>query len=163
MWICIPLWFRIHWIRIRTRIYHFNGIRIRFRIQIQGFNHRGLIYTERNEIIYCKRAILCLSRLPKYWLPIPLSAWRVCPPPHPNKGGGFTLAGRKGGWGVNILERYDTEHKPLCRLYKMCYQDEFRTSESFRQQMDSSSSAMLLYSPQRLYARVLTWSVSCSP
>jgi hypothetical protein len=35
------------------------------------------------------------SRLPKYWPPIPLSARRVCTD---------RLAGRRGGWGVNILE-----------------------------------------------------------
>jgi hypothetical protein len=28
----------------------------------------------------------------------------VLPSPPPNKGGGYTLAGRRGGWGVNILE-----------------------------------------------------------
>ncbi len=49
-----------------------------------------------------------------------------------------------------------TEHKPLGRLYKMCYPFSM-SSESFRQQMDSSSAAvLLLYSPQRLYARGLT-------
>ncbi len=54
----------------------------------------------RREIIV--RGQSYFYRLPKYWPPIPLSAWRVCPPP--NKGGGYTLAGRRGGWGVNILE-----------------------------------------------------------
>jgi hypothetical protein len=37
----------------------------------------------RREIIYCKRAILCLI----FQNIIPLSAWRVCPPP-PTKAGG---------------------------------------------------------------------------
>jgi hypothetical protein len=51
-----------------------------------------------------------------------------------------------------------TEKKPLGRLYKMCYPFFFfMSSESIRQQMDSSSSVILLvYSPQRLYARGLT-------
>ncbi len=56
------------------------------------------------------------------------------------------------------------EHKSLSRLYKMFdpFFHEFRVipvvlNYSFRQQMDSSSSAiLLLYSPQRLYARGLT-------
>jgi hypothetical protein len=55
-------------------------------------------------IFYRKRAILFLS-----------SSEILTPPPHPplrptslssprNKGGGYTLAGRRGGWGVNSLE-----------------------------------------------------------
>jgi hypothetical protein len=42
--------------------------------------------------------------------PIPLSARRVGPPP-PTKSGGtqYTIAGRRGGWGVNILE--DERHR----------------------------------------------------
>ncbi len=54
-------------------------------------------HTNRREIIV--RGQSYFSRLPKYWPPIPLSARRVR-----NKGGGYTLAGRRGGWGVNILE-----------------------------------------------------------
>ncbi len=56
----------------------------------------------RREIIYCKRAILCLSSS-KILIPHhPLRLASVSSPP--NKGGGYTLAGRRGGWGVNILE-----------------------------------------------------------
>ncbi len=43
------------------------------------------------------------SRLPKYWPPIPLSPWRVCPPPA-TKAGGTHSPGREGDGGVNILE-----------------------------------------------------------
>ncbi len=43
------------------------------------------------------------SRLPKYWLPIPLSARRVCPPPA-TKAGGTHSPGGAGDRGVNILE-----------------------------------------------------------
>jgi hypothetical protein len=41
----------------------------------------------------------------KLLTPHPLSTQRVCPPPAPKAGGGgYTLAGRLGGGGVNILE-----------------------------------------------------------
>jgi hypothetical protein len=43
------------------------------------------------------------SRLPKYWPPHPpLRPASVSSPR--NKGGGYTVAGRRVGWGVNILE-----------------------------------------------------------
>jgi hypothetical protein len=59
--------------------------------------------SNRREIIYCKRAILSLSSSKILTPPpIPLTAWRVCPPP--NKGEGYTLVRQRGGWGVNILE-----------------------------------------------------------
>jgi hypothetical protein len=56
-------------------------------------------------IFYCKRAILFLLFLSSSQIltphpplrPASLSSSR-------NKGGGYTLAGRRGGWGVNILE-----------------------------------------------------------
>ncbi len=56
----------------------------------------------RREIIV--RGQSYFSRLPKYWPSIPLSARRVCPAPATKAGGTHTLAGRRGGWGVNILE-----------------------------------------------------------
>jgi len=40
---------------------------------------------ERREIIYCKRAILCLV-FQNIDPPVPLSAWRVCPPPQQRRG-----------------------------------------------------------------------------
>ncbi len=49
------------------------------------------------ERLFTVRGQSYVSRLPKYWPPTPLSACRVCLPP--NKGGGYTLAGRRGGWG----------------------------------------------------------------
>ncbi len=52
-----------------------------------------------------------------------------------------------------------TEYKPLGHLGHLtrCVTHSFMSSESFRQQMDSSLSAiLLLYSPQRMYARGLT-------
>jgi hypothetical protein len=53
-------------------------------------------------IFYCKRAILFLSSS-KILTPHP--PLRPASPSSPrNKGGGYTLAGRRGGWGVNILE-----------------------------------------------------------
>ncbi len=55
------------------------------------------------ERLFTVRGQSYFSRLPKYWPPIPLSAWRVCPPP-PQQRRGYTLAGRRGGWGINILE-----------------------------------------------------------
>ncbi len=55
----------------------------------------------RREIIV--RGQSYFSRLPKYWPPIPLSAQRVCTP-RLCCGGEDRLAGRRGGWGVNILE-----------------------------------------------------------
>ncbi len=54
----------------------------------------------RREIITI-RGQSYVSRLPKYWPP-PTS-------PPGNKGVGYTLAGRRGGWGVNILE--DERHR----------------------------------------------------
>ncbi len=58
---------------------------------------------------YSGRVQSCVWRLPKYWFPTPLSIQRVCPPPR-TKGGGYsyTLAGWRGGWGVNTLE--DARH-----------------------------------------------------
>ncbi len=54
------------------------------------------------ERLFTVRGQSYLSRLPKYWPSIPLSAWRVCPPPQQRRG--YTLAGRRGGWRFNILE-----------------------------------------------------------
>jgi hypothetical protein len=51
----------------------------------------------RREIIYCKRAILSLSSSKILTPPSP------CVPPA-FVGGEDTLARRRGGWGVNILE-----------------------------------------------------------
>ncbi len=51
----------------------------------------------RKEIITV-RGQSYVSRLPKYW-----------PSIAPSAGGGYTLAGRRGGWGVNILE--DERHR----------------------------------------------------
>jgi hypothetical protein len=45
---------------------------------------------------------------------IPLSAWRVCPSPQQRRG--YTLAGRRGGWGVNILE----DKNQCCLLTESC-------------------------------------------
>ncbi len=58
---------------------------------------------ERREIIYCKRAILSLTSSKMLTPHPPLSLASESPPP-PNKGEGCTLAGRRGVWGVNILE-----------------------------------------------------------
>jgi hypothetical protein len=58
--------------------------------------------TTTEYIFYCKRAMLFLSfskiltPLPPF---LPASLSSPC-----NKGGGYTLAGRRGGWGVNVLE-----------------------------------------------------------
>ncbi len=59
---------------------------------------------ERREIIYCKRAILSLSSSKILTTHPPLRLASVSSPP--TKAGGYTLAGRRGGWGggVNILE-----------------------------------------------------------
>ncbi len=38
------------------------------------------------ERLFTVRGQSYLSRLPKYWPPIPLSAWRVCPPPQQRRG-----------------------------------------------------------------------------
>ncbi len=54
-----------------------------------------LISSRRREIIV--RGQSYFSRLPKYWPPIPLTPRLCC-------GGEDRLAGRRGGWGVNILE-----------------------------------------------------------
>ncbi len=55
----------------------------------------------RREIIV--RGQSYFSRLLKYWPPIPLSTWRVCPPPA-TKAGGTHSPGGEGDGGVNILE-----------------------------------------------------------
>jgi hypothetical protein len=52
--------------------------------------------------LYCKRPILCLASS-KILIPHPLIARRVCTPP-PLVRVEDTLAGWRGGWGVNILE-----------------------------------------------------------
>jgi hypothetical protein len=63
---------------------------------------RSVLPTEY--IFYCKRAILFLSSSKILTPPpIPLSARRVCIPA-PLLRGEDRLAGRRGGWGVNILE-----------------------------------------------------------
>jgi hypothetical protein len=59
---------------------------------------------ERREIIYCKRAILSLSSSKILTPPIPLSAWRVSPPPQQRRGVHTRRAERGMGGGVNILE-----------------------------------------------------------
>ncbi len=66
------------------------------------------VHYNRREIITV-RGQSYVSRLPKYWPPTPLSARRVCPPPLDGRGGEDTLARRRGGWGVNILE--DERHR----------------------------------------------------
>ncbi len=53
-------------------------------------------------LFYCKRAILFLSSS-KILTPHPPLRQASLSSPR-NKGGGYTLAGRRGGWGVNILE-----------------------------------------------------------
>ena len=57
-------------------------------------------YTEY--IFYCKRAILFLSSSKVLTPHPPLRPASLSSPR--NRGGGYTLAGRRGGWGVNILE-----------------------------------------------------------
>ncbi len=52
---------------------------------------------------HCKRAILFLSSS-KILTPHPPLRPACLSSPR-NKGGGYTLAGRRGGWGVNILQR----------------------------------------------------------
>ncbi len=52
----------------------------------------------RREIITV-RGQSYFSRLSKYWPPIPISARRVCPPLPSQQRRGYTLAGRRGGWG----------------------------------------------------------------
>ncbi len=53
----------------------------------------------------------CVLRLPKYWHPTPFFTRRVCTPR--NKGGGYTLAGQRGGlggrsgWGSIFLKTQD--------------------------------------------------------
>jgi hypothetical protein len=56
---------------------------------------------ERREIIYCKRAILSLSSS-KILNPHP--PLRLASVSSPQQRRGYTLAGRRGGWGVNNLE-----------------------------------------------------------
>jgi hypothetical protein len=58
---------------------------------------------------YCKRAILCLSSSKILTILTPHPPLRVNPPPFLGGGGEDTLAGRRGGWGVNILE--DESHR----------------------------------------------------
>ena len=53
-------------------------------------------------IFYCKRAILFLSSSTILTPHPPLRPASLSSPL--NKGGGYTIAGRRGGWGVNILE-----------------------------------------------------------
>ncbi len=53
------------------------------------------------------RVQTCVLRLPKYWLPTPLSSRRVCPPPATKGGGGYTLAGRRGGGGSIFWKTQD--------------------------------------------------------
>ncbi len=71
---------------------------------MQAWGCSGVLMPEvRREIIYCKRTILSLS-----------SPQNIDPPPSPSPpgecvapafvGGEDTLARRRGGWGVNILE-----------------------------------------------------------
>ncbi len=57
------------------------------------------------EYMFTIRGQSYFSRLPKYWPPPPPLRPASLPPPPRNKGGGYTLPGRRGGWGVNILER----------------------------------------------------------
>jgi hypothetical protein len=77
-------------------------------IQLWGSNPQNLVIftgifsAMRREIIYCKRAILSLSSSKILTPHPPLRLASVSSPP--KKGGGYTLAGRRGGWGVNILE-----------------------------------------------------------
>jgi hypothetical protein len=70
------------------------------RFTIYVLNHATAIPTEY--IFYCKRAILFLSSSKILTPHPPLRPASLSSPR--NKGGGYTLAGRTGGWGVNILE-----------------------------------------------------------
>ncbi len=65
------------------------------------------------EGLYCKRPIQCLASS-KVMTPYPLTARRVCTPP-PMVRGEDTLAGWRGGWGVNSSE--DARHYSV--LYYM--------------------------------------------
>jgi hypothetical protein len=65
------------------------------------------------EGLYCKRPTQCLAPS-KILTPHPLTAWRVCTPP-PLVQGEDTLAGWRGGGGVNILE--DARH---CSVLYIC-------------------------------------------
>jgi hypothetical protein len=66
------------------------------------------------ERLYCKRPILCLASS-KILTPHPLTARRVCTPPSLVRGED-TLAGWRGGWGVNILE--DARHSSVLYICK---------------------------------------------
>jgi hypothetical protein len=65
------------------------------------------IFSLKSLSTYICRVQSCISRLPKYWPPPPSLPSECVLPPHQRRG--YTLAGRWGGWGVNILE--DERHR----------------------------------------------------
>ncbi len=87
-----------------------------------------LLVVSRREIITV-RGQSYVFRLPKYWYPAPtpLSARWVCnvvcsvwcTVPLPLFWGEDTLAGWRGGWGVNILE--DARHSSVLYLYRILF------------------------------------------
>jgi hypothetical protein len=68
---------------------------------------------ETAEGLYCKRPIQCLASS-EILTPHPLTAWRVCTPP-PLVRGEDTLAGWRGGGGVNSSE--DDRHCSVLYLH----------------------------------------------
>ncbi len=67
-------------------------------------DHVSMFVAATEYIFYCKRAILFLSSFNPPPPPIPLSARRVCTPRFCCGGRTDSPGGRRGGWGVNILE-----------------------------------------------------------
>jgi hypothetical protein len=67
---------------------------------IKGPFHEYVLLTTQSN--YICRVQSSVWRLPKYWPPTLLHPASVSFPR--TKGGGYTFAGRWGGWGVNILE-----------------------------------------------------------
>jgi hypothetical protein len=82
-------------------------------------NESHLAFIRESSYNFLRREIIVrgqsyFSRLPKYWPPISLSARRVCSVyPPPLLRGEDRLAGRRGGWGVNILEDERNRIAPL--------------------------------------------------
>jgi hypothetical protein len=82
---------------MQNKLLYDTSIRVQDILSWSG--HSESVGTDRREIIYCKRAILSLSSS-KILTPIPLSAWRVCPPPATKAGGTHSPGGEEDGGSI---------------------------------------------------------------